>query len=110
LQVFVEPQKVAQTVEKLVQDAGGYLPRVSARAVCLVLAERLGTAEREEERERQDEDAETIQPDTDAEDIQVGIQPIVEGSSVDPTTEGVTDGSDAGEVEGADAAGGEGAD
>ena len=57
LHVLVGPEKIAMTVERLAQDAGGYLPRISARAVCLALAERLGTEVKEEEQPEKSEQA-----------------------------------------------------
>ena len=98
LRVFVGDEKIVPAVEKLAADAGGYLPRISARAVCLVLAERLGTAEREAEREEQVVDASDVE--------------FTPTTGETTTTEGVTDGGDSDEAdargEGDDASGGEG--
>jgi hypothetical protein len=97
LRVFVGDEKIVPAIEKLAADAGGYLPRITARAVCLVLAERLGTAERDAQRETQDEKVEAV-------DVQEGdVEELAESEQ-----EGVTDGSDGDEAEGAPAGAGGG--
>jgi hypothetical protein len=93
LNVLVGPERIVVVIEKLAEDAGGYLPRISARAVCLALADRLGTQNVPDDGEK-DETQEGV---TDGED---------DGGSVDDG------GADAGadDAGGADAGPGEGAD
>lgn len=76
LNVLVQPEHIVNVIEAMAKDAGDYLPRISARAVCIAVAQRMAEAGVPQE-----------DPEPDAEPDE-------------PTTEGVTDGGDSDEAEG----------
>ena len=85
LLVLVGPDKIASVVSKIAEDAGGYLPRISARAVLWAMSIRLAETAEQDQAEQPDEPNEAEQGVTDGDD---------EGAESD--AEGGVEGADAG--------------